>query len=81
MTLTLENISPELDAALRRKAAEQHKPVDEVAVDVLKIGLGLSQEQPKKMRDLSDIAGTWVDDPAFDEAMNDQDRVDPEKWR
>ena len=29
-------------------------------------------------RDLSDIAGTWVDDPEFDEAMKDFERIDPE---
>ena len=37
--------------------------------------------QPVKYRDLSDIAGTWVEDPAFDEAMRDQDQVDPEMWK
>jgi hypothetical protein len=28
--------------------------------------------------DLSDIVGTWVDDPEFDEAMKDFERVDRE---
>jgi plasmid stability protein len=41
MTLTLPDIPLELDAALRRRAAEQHRPVDQVAVDALRAGLGL----------------------------------------
>jgi tRNA(fMet)-specific endonuclease VapC len=36
---------------------------------------------PQKQRDLSDLAGTWVEDPGFDEAMSDQDRVDPDMWK
>jgi len=35
---------------------------------------------PKK-RDLSDIAGTWVEDPEFDAALEDQSRIDWELWR
>lgn len=26
--------------------------------------------------DLDDLAGSWVDDPAFDKALHDMDRVD-----
>lgn len=26
--------------------------------------------------DLDDLAGSWVDDPAFDKALRDMDRVD-----
>ena len=36
---------------------------------------------PVKRRDLSDIAGTWVEDPEFDKAMAEQDQIDPEMWR
>ncbi len=34
-----------------------------------------------KKRDLSFLVGTWQDDPAFDEAIADQDKVDEEMWR
>jgi hypothetical protein len=44
MTLTLKDIPLELDAALRQRAAEQHKPVDQVAVDAMKRGLGLAEQ-------------------------------------
>jgi antitoxin FitA len=44
MRLTLDNIPPELNAALHRKAAEQHKPVDQIALDAMKAGLALAPQ-------------------------------------
>jgi len=41
MTLTLADIPGELDAALRKRAEEQHRPVDQIAVEAMQIGLGL----------------------------------------
>ena len=35
----------------------------------------------RKRRDLADLAGTWVEDPAFDQALAGQDQVDPELWK
>ena len=32
-------------------------------------------------RDLTDLAGTWVEDPAFDQAIADQDVVDEDLWK
>jgi hypothetical protein len=31
--------------------------------------------------DLDDLAGTWVDDPEFDKAIEEQHKVDPELWK
>ena len=31
--------------------------------------------------DFSDIMGTWEDDPGFDDAMNDFERIDEELWK
>ena len=36
-------------------------------------------DQPQ--RDLSGIAGTWVEDPGFDEVIAAQRQIDPELWR
>ncbi len=35
----------------------------------------------ERQRDLSDLSGTWVDDPAFDRAIADQRTIDPELWK
>lgn len=77
MPYTLENLPQELDDALRSRAEKEGKSVSEVVVDALKVTFGL----PAKRRDLSDIAGTWVEDPEVDAALRDQDRIDPEMWR
>jgi len=34
-----------------------------------------------RKRDLSSLVGTWQEDPEFDEAIADQDKVDEELWR
>jgi hypothetical protein len=33
-----------------------------------------------RQRDLTDIAGTWRKDPAFDRALAAQDAIDEEIW-
>jgi hypothetical protein len=45
VTLTPQNIPIELDAALRQKAEEQHNPVDQIAVEAMKVGLGLEKHK------------------------------------
>jgi plasmid stability protein len=80
MQYTIRNVPGSLDAALRRRAQEQGKSLNEIAIEALARGAGISGERTQK-RDLSDIVGTWQEDPAFDEAIADQDKVDEEMWR
>lgn len=80
MQYTLRNIPPYLDEALRERAREKGKSLNEVAIEILREGLGLAGE-PVRRRDLSDIAGTWVADPEIDEALQDQRRIDPDLWK
>jgi hypothetical protein len=79
MTLTLENLPKEVDQALRALAEREGKTLNQVAVDALRSGLRLPYEP--KHRDLSDLAGTWVEDPRFDEIMREQDKIDTEMWK
>jgi hypothetical protein len=77
---TLRGIPPRVDEALRRKAKEQGVSLNRAAVQAITHGLGLSEEKPV-YHDLDDLAGTWVDDPAFDEAIRRMDSVNPELWK
>jgi hypothetical protein len=43
-------------------------------------GIGLTGAT-RKRRNLDDIAGTWQEDKAFDEAIADQDQVDENLWK
>ncbi len=80
MQYTLRKIPTDLDRALREAAKEQHKSLNQVAVEALRRAVGVAQEEPVKRRDLTDIAGTWKADPQIDAALEDQRRVDPESW-
>lgn len=77
---TLRNIPPEVDRELRRAAREQEKSLNQMAVDILRRALGVV-EPARKRRDLSDLAGTWRDDPETTAALEDQRRIDPERWQ
>lgn len=37
--------------------------------------------EPGKKRDLSFIAGTWVEDLEFEAALEEQRQIDPEMWK
>ena len=80
MQYTIRNVPEHLDATLRRVAREEGRSLNDVTIDALVRGAGLSQQQ-RRQRDLSDVAGTWQEDPAFDEAVAAQDTIDPELWR
>jgi plasmid stability protein len=79
MQYTIRNVPPSLDSALRRRAREQGKSLNEVTIEALTRGAGFSKER-ERQRDLGDIARTWRNDRAFDRAVADQDTVDRELW-
>jgi hypothetical protein len=74
MTLILEHLPEAVTQALEKRAKEEGRAVQDVAVEALRRGL---ETGPAK-RDLSDIVGSWVDDPEFDKAMKDFERVEPD---
>jgi hypothetical protein len=79
MQYTLRNIPDYLDTALRSAAREQGKSLNEVAILALARGAGL-HEGPRRQRDLSDVAGSWHHDPAFESARAAQDTIDDALW-
>jgi plasmid stability protein len=80
MQYTIRNVPDALDEALRRAARERGKSLNEVAIEALARGAGVSGERIKR-HDLTGIAGTWREDPAFDSALAAQDVIDEEMWR
>jgi plasmid stability protein len=77
---TIRGISDRLDARIRERASKEGKSLNEAVLEVLNTGLGIS-ENPVRYTDLDDLAGTWVNDPEFDRAIEEMDRVDPELWK
>ena len=77
---TIRGISERLDKRLRERAAKERRSLNETALEALKAGIGLT-EHPVRYADLDDLAGTWVNDPEFDRAIEEMDRIDPELWK
>ena len=80
MQYTLRDVPPILDSELRRRAKAEGKSLNAIALEALARGAGLA-ETPLRQRDLSDIAGTWQEDPEFDRAIAEQDQIDEKLWR
>jgi hypothetical protein len=80
MQYTIRNVPRTLDDALRKAAREQGKSLNEVAIEALARGAGITSDRTRQ-RDLSDIANTWRKDAAFDSAMAAQDMIDEEMWQ
>lgn len=80
MQYTIRNVPESLDAALRQAARQQGKSLNEVAVQALARGAGLTESRIRH-RDLSDIAASWRKDPEFDRAVAAQDTIDEDLWR
>ena len=79
MQYTLRNVPRPLDAALRRRAREEGKSLNEVVLQVLKEALGFLTE-PARHRDLGSVAGSWQEDPETDAVLSEQRLVDPDLW-
>ena len=86
----LNNLPANVDQALHRKAATEGRSVQEVAAEAVARGLGVAENngappaQAKAVDSsdwLSKYVGSWVEDPEFDEALKDFDRIDPELWK
>jgi hypothetical protein len=82
MQYTVRNIPSAVDKKLRAKARAEGKSLNRIALEALELAAGISRNgKPIKYRDLSDLAGTWVEDPVFEEIRKEHDRIDPEMWR
>jgi plasmid stability protein len=79
MQYTVRNVPEHLDEVLRVSARQQGKSLNEVTLEALARGAGLSGEV-RRQRDLSQIAGSWRMDPAFDRALAEQDAIDEAIW-
>lgn len=76
---TVRNVPDGLDRALREWARRRKISLNSAIVDALKRGVGMEEEQEKS--DLDDLIGTWQEDTEFDQALADQDTIEPDLWR
>lgn len=76
---TIRRVPARVDHLLREKATRNKVSLNEAALHALSQGVG-GGEETLAFHDLDDLAGTWIQDEAFDRAMEEQDRVDPDLW-
>jgi hypothetical protein len=76
---TIRAIPAAIDRALRRRAKQEAKSLNTAAVEALARGLELDAP-PKEHADLDALIGSWQEDPAFDRAVADFERVDKDAW-
>jgi len=77
---TLRDVPESVDRELRSRALRERQSLNSVALHLLTAGLGLSGEPPCS-HDLDPVAGSWVEDPAFDAALRSMDKVDKGLWK
>lgn len=77
---TLRNVPPVLDRALRRRAKQLSKSLNEVALEALTRGAGVSLEITEQ-HDLDFLFGSWVEDPEVNQALAEQRKIDADLWR
>ncbi len=77
---TIRGVPPAVDRVVRGRARETHQSLNDVILNALQRGLGLTDVHPE-FDDLDDLAGTWVDDPEFDRAMEMFESIDEELWQ
>lgn len=78
---TVRSVPAHVDTALRRKARERRKSLNEVLRDALVREAEGTEGPGRVYTDLDALAGSWVDVPGFDDAIRAQDRVDEALWR
>ena len=74
---TIRGIPREVDRELRKRAAHLKQSLNQVVVDEL---TRATVGRPRKA-DFSDLVGRWTPDPAFDEILAAQRRIDRDKWK
>ena len=78
---TVRSVPAHVDKALRRRAQNERKSLNEVLRDAL-IREAEGTDAPERVyTDLDALAGSWVDVPGFDDAIEAQDRVEEALWR
>ena len=74
---TIRGIPPEVDRALRKKAAQLKRSLNQIVVEELtRATIGRTRRS-----DFSGLVGQWTPDPAFDEVIASQRPIDWDKWK
>ena len=77
--LTIRDIPVEVKKLFWHRATAQKRSLNNVLVEALSHAAGIAGK-PVIYTDLDELAGLWVKDKKFDEAIAAQDQIDPLLW-
>ena len=77
---TIRKVPRNVDEALRRRAKQAGKSLNQVLLESLRESAGVSEEAAR-YNDLNDLAGTWKNDKAFEEAIRSFEKIDQDDWK
>ncbi len=77
---TIRSVPDAIDRVVRHRAGREGKSMNAVVVEALARGLEL-EGGPAEHTDLDHLIGTWQEDPGFDLAVADFERVDDDAWK
>jgi plasmid stability protein len=82
--LTLRNLPPSLDRAIRQRAKKKGMSVNKAVISLLQDHLGEAETRPvPRYHDLDGLAGSWSkqEAAAFETILAKQRAIDPEMWK
>lgn len=77
---TVRGISPYLDLELRGYAKQESKSLNQVLLEMLGAGLGVSKMEPKNP-ELMELAGSWVETGDSEKVFSDMRTIDEDLWK
>ena len=77
---TIRNVPESVDCALRKLAVREGTSLNTVTLDALRARSGVDSDIIRH-HDLDELAGTWVQDDAFDKAIEAFEAIDEELWK
>ena len=78
MQYTIRAVPDEIDRALRQRARRESKSLNAVVIDALARGVALDVDSARHS-DLDDLGGSWQEDPDFDRAVAEFERIDDDR--
>ena len=80
MQYTIRAVPDVIDRAVRRRARREDKSMNAIVVEALARGLEIEVGSVEHT-DLDHLIGTWQEDPEFDLAVAEFERVDSDAWK
>ena len=82
--ITVRGVPPDVAKVIRQRATRTGTSVNRVVIGLLEEGAGV-RRKPRRVlhHDLDHLAGAWSREEAraFEKALQEQRRIDPELWK